>query len=68
MVSLFLMENYNELKEIYLGIIKKIKLIDAERGAYLDRHIVFDDMNSYIFYTGTGSIANVLMTKIKLID
>jgi hypothetical protein len=44
-------------------MIEKIKASDRERGAYLERHIVFDDKNEAISYTGEAEIINHILNK-----
>ena len=54
---------FSEIKKETLVMIEKIKASDRERGAYLERHIVFDDKNEMMAYTGDAETIDAIIKK-----
>lgn len=55
--------SFNEIKRDTEKMIEKIKTIDAEKGAYLEQHIIFDDKNETMSYTGDPEIIADILSK-----
>ena len=54
---------FSEIKRDALAMIEKIKASDPERGAYLEYHIVFDDKNEAMAYTGDAETIDAIIKK-----
>lgn len=55
--------SFNEIKRDTEKMIEKIKTIDAEKGVYLEQHIIFDDKNETMSYTGDPEIIADILSK-----
>lgn len=40
------------VKRSILGLVESVRLQDAEAGSYLDRHVIFDDEERTVRFTG----------------
>ena len=54
---------FSEIKMDTLAMIEKIKASDPERGAYLERNIIFDDKNEAMAYTGDTETIDAITKK-----
>ena len=54
---------FSEIKKDTLAMIEKIKASDTERGKYLERHIILDDKNETMSYTGDYETIDVITNK-----
>lgn len=61
-------KTYNEMKETSLSLIKKAKAKNADLGEYLEKHIILDDRNRSITYTGENGVIEKITEKAVIID
>jgi len=47
---------FTEMKQRVVALITKVKASEPERGAYLERHFIFDDKKETMVYTGKSEI------------
>lgn len=57
--------SFNERKNTLIKVIKKITKIDKIRGSYLARHILINDINKTIEYTGNNAVLKRTLNLIK---
>ncbi len=56
-------KTFSQIKTYVLDSIEIIKSSDLERGGYLERHIIFDDRDETIKYTGEPEIIHAILNK-----
>lgn len=54
---------FSEIKNDLITLINKIKDSDPVQGAYLEKHIVIDDKNETVTYTGEAGVINDILSK-----
>lgn len=54
---------FSEIKSDLMTLINKIKDSDPAQGAYLEKHIVVDDKNETVTYTGEADVINDILSK-----
>ena len=55
------LETYKERKGAVLSLITKAKAKNIELGEYLEKHIIWEDKNRTLMYTGANSVLEDLM-------
>ncbi len=48
--------SYEEFANLLRGIVKKVKASNLEKGAYLEKHFVYNEINQTFEYTGTETV------------
>lgn len=59
---------FQEARDTFVDIVEKIKAVDPERGAYLARHIIINEMKGTVEYKGSDLILKKIMEDIKVLE
>lgn len=59
---------FQEARDTLVGIVEKVRAVDPERGAYLSRHIIINEMKGTVEYTGSDLILKEIMEDIKVLE
>ncbi len=59
---------FQEARDAFVDIIEKIKSIDPERGAYLARHIIINEVKGTVQYVGSDLILKKIIKDIKVLE
>lgn len=59
---------FKEKRDAFIDIVEKIKAVDLERGAYLARHIIINEMKGTIEYVGSDLILKRIMKDVNVLE